>query len=79
MLVTECGGERKAFIMGEWTDQIEGKAKEAAGTVTGDDSTKNEGKAQSTVGNVEGKANSIKDGISNAADEFTGNNDNSNR
>jgi uncharacterized protein YjbJ (UPF0337 family) len=67
-------GRRSAFIMGEWTDKIEGKAKEAAGTVTGDDSKKNEGKVQSGIGNVEGKANDVKDDLSNAAGEFGGNN-----
>jgi uncharacterized protein YjbJ (UPF0337 family) len=59
--------------MGEWTDKIEGKAKEAAGTVTGDESKKNKGKAQSTWGDVEGKGNDIKNDISNAADEFKSN------
>jgi uncharacterized protein YjbJ (UPF0337 family) len=57
--------------MGEWTDKIEGKGKEAVGTITGDDSKKNEGKAQSTWGNVEGKANDVKSDISNAANEFS--------
>lgn len=56
--------------MGEWTDKVEGKTKEAAGTVTRDDSMRDEGKAQSTWGNVEGKANDVKHSVSDAADEI---------
>ena len=61
--------------MGEWKDKIEGKGKEAVGTVTGDDSKKTEGKAQSTWGNVEGKANDVKSDVSNAVGELKDEND----
>ncbi len=42
-------------------DEAKGKAKEAAGTVTGDDDLKNEGKADQAAGKVQDAADSVKD------------------
>ena len=52
--------------MGELKDKMEGKAKEAVGTVTGDESTKTEGKAQETWGSAQGVANDARDTVKNA-------------
>jgi uncharacterized protein YjbJ (UPF0337 family) len=46
-------------------DQLEGKAKEVKGKVTGDEATEMEGKAQQKVGRAKGK-------ISGKADELKG-------
>lgn len=47
------------------TDEVKGRAKEAAGAVTGDDSLKNEGKtdqaAASVKDKVEGAVDKVKD------------------
>ncbi|MGH2443036.1 MAG: CsbD family protein [Chloroflexota bacterium] len=55
--------------MDELKDKTEGMAKEAAGTVTGNDSQKQEGRAQQTMGNVKGAANDVKDRVSGAVDD----------
>jgi len=47
--------------MGELKDKVQGKAKEVAGTVTGDDQQQMEGKAQKTWGGVQGTANDLRD------------------
>lgn len=58
--------------MGELKDKVQGTAKEAAGTVTGDDEMKNKGRAQETWGNVQGTANDVKNKVSNAVDNAKG-------
>lgn len=49
-------------------DEGKGRIKEAAGSLTGDDSLKNEGK-------VDQAKSSIKDGVDKVADKVTGNDD----
>lgn len=49
--------------MGEWTDKAEGKVKDVAGSVTGDNSMQAEGKAQQTKGDVEGVGNDVKNAV----------------
>ena len=44
--------------MGETTDKISGRAKQAAGAVTGDDEVKREGRREEEKGNLKGKLNS---------------------
>jgi len=46
--------------MADW-DQAEGKLKEGAGKVTGDEQLEGEGKAQGAVGDVKDKAGDMKD------------------
>jgi uncharacterized protein YjbJ (UPF0337 family) len=41
--------------MGEQTDKISGRAKQALGAVTGDEKTKREGKRQEDKGKLKGK------------------------
>jgi uncharacterized protein YjbJ (UPF0337 family) len=47
--------------MGETTDKIEGRAKQAVGAVTGDDETKREGERQENKGKLKGKLDSAID------------------
>ncbi len=47
--------------MGEMTDKIEGRAKQAVGAVTGDDETKREGERQENKGKLKGKLDSAID------------------
>ena len=47
------------------TDDVKGRAKEAAGDLTGDDDLKNEGKADQAKGKV-------KDAVNKVADKLTG-------
>lgn len=61
--------------MGELKDKVEGSAKEAAGTVTGDDELKNKGRAQQTVGNVKGVAQDVKDKVGSAVNHASDHND----
>jgi uncharacterized protein YjbJ (UPF0337 family) len=44
--------------MGEKTDKISGRAKQAAGAVTGDEETKREGERQEDKGKLKGKLDS---------------------
>ncbi len=46
-------------------DEVKGRAKEAAGAVTGDDDLKNEGKLDQTV-------SSVKEGVDKVADKVKG-------
>jgi uncharacterized protein YjbJ (UPF0337 family) len=57
--------------MGEMKDKAEGKFKEAAGTVTGNDDQKAEGQAQQGWGNAQGAANKVKDSVGSALDNAT--------
>jgi uncharacterized protein YjbJ (UPF0337 family) len=58
--------------MGEWKDKVEGKTKEAVGTVTGDDEKEMEGKTQSTWGSVQGAAKDVRDTVESAVDKLRG-------
>jgi uncharacterized protein YjbJ (UPF0337 family) len=58
--------------MGEWKDKVEGKTKEAVGSVTGDDEKELEGKRQSTWGSVQGAAKDVKDTVESTVDKLRG-------
>jgi uncharacterized protein YjbJ (UPF0337 family) len=45
--------------MGEKTDKISGRAKQAVGAVTGDEETKHEGERQEDKGKLKGKLDSV--------------------
>ena len=45
--------------MGEKTDKISGRAKQAVGAVTGDEDTKREGERQEDKGKLKGKLDSV--------------------
>ena len=45
--------------MGEKTDKISGRAKQAVGAVTGDEGTKREGQRQEDKGKLKGKLDSV--------------------
>jgi uncharacterized protein YjbJ (UPF0337 family) len=45
-------------MMGEQTDKISGRAKQAVGAVTGDEETKREGERQEDKGKLKGKLDS---------------------
>jgi uncharacterized protein YjbJ (UPF0337 family) len=47
--------------MGEKTDKIAGRAKQAVGAVTGDEETKREGERQEDKGKLKGKVDSTVD------------------
>ncbi|GAA4676099.1 CsbD family protein [Gordonia humi] len=57
------------------TDDLKGRAKEAAGAVTGDDDLKNEGKADQGLAAAREKvtevADKVKDGIDSVKDKLT--------
>ncbi|MCD2143988.1 CsbD family protein [Gordonia paraffinivorans] len=55
------------------TEDLTGKAKEAAGDVTGDDQLKNEGKGDQLSAAVKDGAEKVKDAASNIKDKLTGN------
>jgi uncharacterized protein YjbJ (UPF0337 family) len=46
-------------MMGEQTDKISGRAKQAVGAVTGDEETKREGERQEDKGKLKGKLDSV--------------------
>jgi uncharacterized protein YjbJ (UPF0337 family) len=48
------------------TDDVKGRAKEAAGAVTGDDNLKNEGKADQVTGKIKNAIDEVKDKITGA-------------
>ncbi|MTD44581.1 CsbD family protein [Conexibacter sp. W3-3-2] len=50
------------------TDQIKGKAKQAAGDLTGDEELRQEGKADELTGKVKEAAEDVKDAVSGALD-----------
>ncbi|MBY4574004.1 CsbD family protein [Gordonia paraffinivorans] len=54
-------------------EDLTGKAKEAAGDVTGDDQLKNEGKGDQLSAAVKDGAEKVKDAASNIKDKLTGN------
>jgi len=49
---------------GNKADELKGKAKEAAGNVTGDDELKSEGKGDQVKGNIKQAGEKIKDAFS---------------
>ena len=55
------------------TDDAKGRAKEAAGSVTGDDDLKREGKTDQAAGTVKDAAGSAKDKVDDAVDKVRGN------
>lgn len=48
------------------TDEIKGRAKEAAGSLTGDEDLKNEGKLDQVVGDVKEAVDGVADKVKNA-------------
>ena len=55
------------------SDDAKGRAKEAAGGLTGDDDLKNEGKTDQAAGTVKDAADSAKDKVDDAVDKVRGN------
>ena len=55
--------------MGEKTDQAKGRAKEAAGDLTGNDDLKNEGKADRIGGEVKEKVTDAVDKVKDKVDD----------
>jgi uncharacterized protein YjbJ (UPF0337 family) len=56
--------------MGEKTDKISGRAKQAAGAVTGDEETKREGERQENKGKLKGKLDSTVDKAQDALEDL---------
>jgi uncharacterized protein YjbJ (UPF0337 family) len=56
--------------MGEKTDKISGRAKQAVGVVTGDGETKREGERQEDKGKLKGKLDSTVDKAQDALEEL---------
>ena len=56
--------------MGEKTDKISGRAKQAVGAVTGDDETKREGKHQENKGKLKGTLDSTVDKAHDALEDL---------
>jgi uncharacterized protein YjbJ (UPF0337 family) len=54
--------------MGDQMDQAKGKAKQAAGDLTGDDDLKREGKLDETSGKVKETANDLSDKVGDVVD-----------
>ncbi len=57
--------------MSDLTNKVEGKAKEAAGNVTGNDEQKAEGQAQNSVGNAQSKVHDATDRLGDAVADAT--------
>jgi uncharacterized protein YjbJ (UPF0337 family) len=55
--------------MGEKTDKIEGRAKQAVGAVTGDEETKREGEHQENKGKLKDKLDSAIDKTQDASED----------
>ena len=53
--------------MGEIIDKVKGKAKQAAGSLTGDKKLETEGKVEVAKGQVKGAVEDVKHAIKNAA------------
>ena len=58
--------------MGEQTDKISGRAKQAVGAVTGDEETKREGERQEDKGKLKGKLDSVVDKAEHALEDLKG-------
>ena len=52
------------------TDDIKGRAKEAVGSVTGDDDLKNEGRADQAESSVKQAGEKVKDAVGDVKDAF---------
>lgn len=50
------------------SDDLKGRAKEAAGDLTNDQDLKNEGKADQAAGSIKEKADAVKDKVDDAVD-----------
>ena len=55
--------------MGEITDKVKGKIKQAAGTVTGNEKLKREGKLDEAKGKLKGDVEDVKDAVKNAVEK----------
>ncbi|WP_069166419.1 CsbD family protein [Nocardia altamirensis] len=55
--------------IGNKVDEFSGKAKEAAGTATGDDELRAEGKADQAEAGIKGAVDDVKDAIGDAVDK----------
>jgi uncharacterized protein YjbJ (UPF0337 family) len=58
--------------MGEKTDQVKGRAKEAVGSITGDKDLESEGKADRRAGEVKEKLGNAKDKLEEVVDTAEG-------
>lgn len=56
------------------SEELKGRAKEAAGSVTGDDDLKNEGKADQVSSSVKKGVEKVKDGANKVVEKLTGDN-----
>ncbi len=56
-------------LMGEYTDKAAGRAKQAAGALSGDDELKRDGEAQEAKGDVKEKVNDAADAIKRGVDQ----------
>ena len=61
--------KRKDLAMSGLTDKISGKAKQAAGSASGDDKMKNEGKLEEAKGTLKDKLNDVVDTVTDKIDE----------
>ena len=57
--------------MGELTDKVTGRAKQAAGAITGDDATRREGVRDERKGDAKGAVNDAADKARDALDKLT--------
>lgn len=57
--------------MGEKMDEVKGRAKEAAGSITGDDRLKREGKVDRAASTVKEKIGNAVDAVKDKVDEAT--------
>ena len=64
-------GHRKETYMPN-TDQMKGRAKEAAGALTGDSDLKNEGRADQSAGKAQEVIDTAKDKVNEAGDKLKG-------
>ncbi len=55
--------------IGNKTEDLGGKAKEATGNITGDDSLKNEGKGDQAKAGLKGAVENVKDAVGDLADK----------
>jgi len=58
--------------IGNKTEDLGGKAKEATGNVTGDDSLKNEGKGDQAKAGLKGAVENVKDAVGDVSDNAKG-------
>ena len=58
--------------IGNKTEDLGGKAKEATGNLTGDDNLKNEGKGDQAKAGLKGAVENVKDAVGDLADKAKG-------